>query len=114
MKLICNVLMLAFFAGCSTTSSYIPYQTKNLREKECKLDVFMPGQTPKVETEIIGNYSVKEMGMSVGCDWEDTLSKNKEHACEKGAEGIQFISINAPSIRSTCYESQANFFVYKQ
>ena len=117
MKILTLFLVLTsvmLISSCSTTSSYIPVQNLNSRGNDCKLDIFMPGQTPKVETDVIGNFSVKEMGLSVACDWEDTLAKNKQHACEKGADGIQFLSVSAPSIRSTCYQSKANFFIYKK
>jgi hypothetical protein len=74
----------------------------------------MPGQEPKFEVVTIGTFSAQEKGLSVDCDWDAVLTKNKKTACEKGAEGIQFLSVDAPSIRSTCYQTKANFFIYKR
>ena len=100
--------------GCSTTSSYIPLKEESAQNPNCNLDIVMVGEKPRSEIEVIGNFSVKEMGLSVGCGWEDSLAKNKKMACERGAEGIQFLMVSAPSINSTCYQTQANFFIYKK
>ncbi|MBY0384772.1 hypothetical protein K2X05_06395 [bacterium] len=108
-----SILIASFTIGCTTTSSYIPLKQVPTKSANCPLDIFMPGQKIDKEFELIGTFSVQEMGLSVGCGWDDTLAKNKENACSKGAEAIQFVTVDTPSIHSTCYTSKANFIVYK-
>ena len=117
MNSIFNVILLStsfFIFGCTTTGSYIPLKPAEAKPAGCPVQVIMPGQKIDKEFEVIGTFSVQEMGLSVGCGWEDTLAKNKENACAKGAEAIQFLSVDAPSIKSTCYTSKANFITFKK
>lgn len=114
MKIIFLILASIAVSGCTTTGSYIPLKEVSAKPEGCQLQVFMPGQKVDKETEVIGTFSVQEMGLSVGCGWEDTLAKNKSTACAKGADAIQFLSVDSPSIRSTCYTSKANFVVFKK
>lgn len=100
--------------SCTTTGSYIPIKQVQAKAANCPLEIFMPGQKIDKEFELIGTFSVQEMGLSVGCGWEDTLVKNKENACSSGAEAIQFLSVDTPSISSTCYTSKANFIIFKK
>lgn len=104
----------SLLVGCTTTGSYIPVKTVAAKPKGCPTQVFMPGQKIENEFEVIGSFSVQEMGLSINCGWEETLEKNKENACANGAEAIQFLAVDAPSIRSTCYTSKANFIIFKK
>ncbi len=115
MKILSLLLLLSFsasFVSCSTTGSYIALKKLSPKNKNCDVEIFMPVQKIKRENSIIGNFSVREMGLSVGCGWEDTLAKNKAKACEVGADGIQFLEVDSPSIRSTCYQTKANFIIF--
>lgn len=107
-----SLLCLIALIGCTTTASYISFKPREAKSPNCMVQVFMPGQTIDREFEIIGNFSAQEMGLSAGCSWEETLAKNKKHACEQGADAIQFLTVDAPSIRSTCYTSKANFISF--
>ncbi|HYX33461.1 MAG TPA: hypothetical protein VE954_10135 [Oligoflexus sp.] len=108
-----SIAALEVLSACTTTSSYIPLHPKSPRGKNCELDIVMPGESPKKTTQVIGSFSVQEMGLSVNCAWPETLQKNKDHACEAGAQGIQFLTVDAPFIHSTCYRTKANFFIYE-
>ncbi len=118
MALLKQFFSLAFLVsttiGCTTTGSYIPIKQVQAKAAKCPLEIFMPGQKIDKEFDLIGTFSVQEMGFSVGCGWEETLVKNKENACASGAEAIQFISVDTPSVSSTCYTSKANFIVFKK
>ncbi|MCT4642743.1 MAG: hypothetical protein N4A33_10660 [Bacteriovoracaceae bacterium] len=100
--------------SCSTTGSYIAVNSSfESKGANCDLEIIMPGQKTKSSNVLIGTFSVQEAGLSVICDWEDTLAKNKAKACESGADIIQFLEIDSPSISSTCYRSKANFLKKK-
>lgn len=104
------ILLSLVSAGCTTTGSYIPINaTFPQKESECSLKIIMPGQKFENKHTLIGTYSIQEMGLSVGCGWDDALNKNKRKACAVGADVIKFIEVNTPSIRSTCYTTKANF-----
>lgn len=106
------LLCLIVLAGCSTTASYVSLKPREAKAQNCTIQTFMPGQTIDREFEILGMFSVQEMGLSAGCSWEETLAKNKKYACEQGADAIQFLSVDAPSVHSTCYTSKANFISF--
>ncbi len=112
MKKIILSSILFILTACSTTSSYIPVKSAEAKPAECSLEVFMPGQVIYKKFEVLGAFEAEESGFSVNCDWKDTLAKNKQHACAQGADAVQFLSVNTPSSRSTCYTSKANFIKF--
>lgn len=118
MILLKRFFCLIFFAGsmfsCSTTGTYIPNKHVPAKGENCTLEIFMPGIQIDKEFELVGTFSVQEKGLSIDCGWEETLEKNKKYACSSGAEAIQFLSIDTPSIISTCYTSKANFIIFKK
>ena len=117
MKLIAALFLFCvsvIFVSCSTTGSYISLKEVSPKSKNCDVEIFMPSQKIEKENTIIGNFSVREMGLSVNCGWEDTLAKNKAKACEVGADGVQFLEVDAPSINSTCYQTKANLIIFSK
>ena len=107
------LLSLFAFNRCSTTGSYVSRKQLSPKAENCQLEVFMPEQSIKKEFDVIGMFSVQDTGFSVFCGWEAVLAKNKKNACSKGADAIQFVSVDTPSGRSTCYRSKANFIRFK-
>jgi hypothetical protein len=100
--------------GCTTTGSYISRTSMPAKPENCDLKVFMPGEKIEKNFDIVGTFSVQEAGLSVGCGWDDTLQKNKAKACSSGADAIQFLSVDTPSIDSTCYRTKANFIHFNR
>ncbi len=110
MKSIFQILAIFALIGCTTTGSYISSNDSfSPRPENCELEVIMPGQSFNKEHTLVGTFSAQETGFSVNCGWEETLGKNKKKACSVGADVIQFVEVNTPSISSTCYTSKANF-----
>lgn len=115
MKKIILFLSLSWlFVGCAATKNRIAEKARPAKPANCLMLVFMPGQVIDKKFEIVGALSVQETGAAAGCSWEDTLTKNKESACLKGADAIQFLSVDGPSIRNSCYASKANFIAFTE
>ena len=74
MKLGMNLILVLMFSGvlgCTTTGSYIPIKSLAAKPAACPIEVFMPGQKIDKNFEIVGTFSVQEMGLSVNCGWEE-------------------------------------------
>lgn len=100
-------------SACTTTSSYIPLVEHEAREDDCDLQIKSVSQKlNESKTTVIGNYSVREMGLTVRCDWDEVLAQNKAMACASGADGIKFTEIKAPNWDSSCYQTNADFYTF--
>lgn len=107
----CAIITLT--SACTTTSSYVPLVEHESREEDCDLQIKSVSQKlNESKTTVIGNYSVREMGLTVRCDWDEVLAQNKAMACASGADGIKFTEITAPNFNSSCYQTNADFYTF--
>ena len=101
----CAMLLLC---GCAPSVSYHPVRTglePNFRTEEVL--VFTQFEEIPFSYEVIGNVSVRDAGLSVGCGYDDVIRFAKKRAREAGGDAIKLISVTYPDLWSTCYRISA-------
>ncbi len=106
--------MLACTSVPSTGDHYHEFSKEAAKAKDCNLAVYLPGQPVLVKAHRIGRYVTQEPGEFGDRRWDVVLTRNKLLACSKGADAVQFESIETPTSMRPYYSSSAKFLKYDQ
>ena len=107
-------LLLGCLFGCGYSESYVQSGPSLPPKPEtCEPRRVMPGEPINEPFEVIGTLSLGESGFTSRCDYTQMLKTNRLKACAVGADAVQFVVIDPPSIMSTCYRSKVNFIRFK-
>ena len=107
------VLMGCLF-GCGYSEKYVQTgPSLPSKAESCEPRRVMPGEPINEPFDVIGTLSLGESGFTSRCDYTQMLKMNRLKACAAGADAIQFLVVDPPSIMSTCYRSRANFIRFK-
>jgi hypothetical protein len=108
-------LLLGCLFGCGYSESYVQSGAPLPAKPEtCEPRMAMPGEPIKEPFDVIGTLSLREGGFTSRCNYTQMLKMNRLKACAAGADAVQFLVIDPPSIMSTCYRSRANFIRFKR
>ncbi len=62
--------------------------------------------------EVIGNVSVDDAGLTVGCGYDEVIEIAKKRAGEAGGDVIKLIRVTNPDLWSTCYRISAAVLLF--
>lgn len=101
--------------GCGYSQSYL--QTGPVlasKPEPCDPKRFWPGEAVNEPFEVIGMLTLGDTWFSTRCDHTDMVMTNRLKACAVGADAIQYLTIDHPSIVSTCFRSKVNLLRFKK
>jgi|JI10StandDraft_1071094.scaffolds.fasta_scaffold126934_3 hypothetical protein len=99
--------------GCASSDKYTSLASHPAKAEDCNIDVYMPNDVVKKDFVNIGLFTVEDTGLSLNCDLENSIIKNKKAACLAGADAVKFTSIQPPDFKSTCFRTISSFIKYK-
>jgi hypothetical protein len=109
------LLLMGCLVGCGYSQSY--RQTGPAlppKPDDCDPKRVMPGESVSEPFEVIGTFSLGDTGFSTRCDSTQMFMTNRLKACAVGADAIQYLTIDQPSVISTCFRSKVNFIRFKR
>lgn len=98
--------------GCAPTVSYVPLAPDKRYQPTQSVDLIPLGQPAPARAEVIGELSVGDSGLSVGCGLDDVLNLARAKARAAGANAIRVVRMVQPDFSSSCYRITAHFLKY--
>ena len=109
------LVLLGCLFGCGYSQSYLQTgPALAAKPDDCDPKRFMPGEAINEPFEVIGMLRLSDTGFSTRCDSTQMFMTNRLKACAVGADAIQYLSIDQPSIVSTCFRSRVNFIRFNK
>ena len=109
------LLLMGCLLGCGYSQSYV--QTGPVlasKPDDCDPKRVMPGESISQPFDVIGTFTLSDTAFSTRCDSTEMFMTNRRKACSVGADAIQYLTIDQPSIVSTCFRSKVNFIRFKK
>ena len=114
-RAVAPLLLMGCLYGCGYSQSYV--QTGPVlppKPDDCEPRRVMPGEAISEQFDVIGTFALSDTWFSTRCDSTEMFLTNRRKACVVGADAIQYLTIDQPSIASTCFRSKVNFVRFKK
>ena len=110
-----TLLLMGCLFGCEYSQTYVQTGPRLPSKPEtCDPKRVMPGEAINEPFEVIGTLTLRDTWFSTRCDHTAMIATNRLRACAVGADAIQYLTIDMPSLASTCFRSKANFIRFTQ